>query len=303
MTLPRPVIPGRFYMITRSCLDRHLFLRPSTDTNNAFAYCLAHAAIETEMEVMLTTQMSNHHHTVVFDRQGNYPKFMEYFHRTLARCMNAHLGRDEIFWSGEQPCVVELLEITAIIDKLAYAATNPVKDGLVENIADWPGVSTYDALLEGGMLVATRPTFFFRSDRRALPAQLEIPMVVPPELGDREVFLEVLREEVEKRVAEFASKREREGKRGVLGRALVLAQDCFARARAPREQGRNDIRPRFASKNKWARIEAAQRGVLFQFLYKRARSVLLAGRRPVFPRGSYFLPRFMNMPVESAVAA
>jgi hypothetical protein len=36
MTLPRHVVPGRDYMITRRCLERRFFLCPDEDTNNAF---------------------------------------------------------------------------------------------------------------------------------------------------------------------------------------------------------------------------------------------------------------------------
>ncbi|HEU0037496.1 MAG TPA: hypothetical protein VFQ53_43090 [Kofleriaceae bacterium] len=297
------MIPGRFYMLTRRCLDQQFFLRPSDDTNNAFAYCLALAAMRTEMEVMLSVQMSNHHHTVVFDRDGRYPEFIEYFHRMVARCMNAHLGRDEIFWSGAQASVVELLDIDAIMEKLVYAATNPIEAGLVAAVGDWPGVNTYRELMERRPLAATRPTFFFRSDRRAQPLRVEIEMVVPPELGDADVFLAALREQVEARVADIARTRANEGKRGVLGRAKVLAQDCFAHSRPERREDRNNISPRFASRNRWAREEAAVRGVLFRFFYRRARHAMLGGLRVMFPRGSYFLPRFANVPVVRGVVA
>ena len=36
MTLPREVIPGRFYMVTRRCTQRLFLLRPDEETNNAF---------------------------------------------------------------------------------------------------------------------------------------------------------------------------------------------------------------------------------------------------------------------------
>jgi hypothetical protein len=45
MTLPRQVVPGRDYMITRRCSERRFFLRPDDDTNDAFIYCLGLAAM------------------------------------------------------------------------------------------------------------------------------------------------------------------------------------------------------------------------------------------------------------------
>jgi hypothetical protein len=38
MTLPRQVVPGRDYMLTRRCSERRFFLRPADNTNNAFIY-------------------------------------------------------------------------------------------------------------------------------------------------------------------------------------------------------------------------------------------------------------------------
>src|SRR5688572_31174995 len=54
MTLPREVIPRRFYMVTRRCTQRQLLLRPDDETNNAFLYCLAEAAQRFGVEVLLT---------------------------------------------------------------------------------------------------------------------------------------------------------------------------------------------------------------------------------------------------------
>ena len=44
MSLPRAVIPGRRYLITRRCSERRFLMRPDRETNNAFVYCMALAA-------------------------------------------------------------------------------------------------------------------------------------------------------------------------------------------------------------------------------------------------------------------
>lgn len=44
MSVPREVLPARFYMITRRCTQRQFLLRPDRETNNNFLYCLAEAA-------------------------------------------------------------------------------------------------------------------------------------------------------------------------------------------------------------------------------------------------------------------
>ena len=72
MTLPRQVVPGRDYMITRRCSERRFFLRPDDDTNNAFIYCLALDAKRAKVQTTLTVAMSNHHHTGIHDPDGNF---------------------------------------------------------------------------------------------------------------------------------------------------------------------------------------------------------------------------------------
>jgi putative transposase len=97
MSLPRQVLPGRFYLVTRRCTQRQFLLRPDAATNNAFTYCLIEAAQRTQIEVLLPCAMSNHHHTVIFDRFGRYPEFVEHFHKMFARSQNALRHRWENF--------------------------------------------------------------------------------------------------------------------------------------------------------------------------------------------------------------
>ena len=91
--------------------------------------------------------MSNHYHAVIYDRAGRYPEFIEHFHKLLARSQNALRGRWENFWAAEDPCIVRLVDPADVIAKLVYAATNPVKDHLVERIHHWPGVNGYTRLM------------------------------------------------------------------------------------------------------------------------------------------------------------
>ena len=91
--------------------------------------------------MLFTVAMSNHHHTGIYDPDGNYPAFIEHFHKFFAKCQNALRGRWENFWSSEQTSVVRLVDPNDVIDKMTYALTNPVKDGLVERAHHWPGVT------------------------------------------------------------------------------------------------------------------------------------------------------------------
>jgi hypothetical protein len=108
--LPRQVLPRQFYLITRRCVQRQFLPRPDAATNNAFLYCLIHASLRCEIDVLLPCAMSNHYHAVISDRGGRYPEFIEHFHKLLARSQNALRGRWENLWSSEQTCVVKLVD-------------------------------------------------------------------------------------------------------------------------------------------------------------------------------------------------
>jgi hypothetical protein len=73
MPLPREVLPGRTYMITRRCTQRQFLLRPDHATNNAFIYCLAVAAERAGVIPLFTAAESNHHHTGIFDPRQRFP--------------------------------------------------------------------------------------------------------------------------------------------------------------------------------------------------------------------------------------
>jgi REP element-mobilizing transposase RayT len=164
MSIPREVLPGRTYMITRRCTQRQFLMRPDRESNNAFICCLGEAAAPYHIQVLFTAAMSNHHHTGIYDRDGNYPAFLEHFHKLFAKCQNAARGRWENFWSSEQTSVVRLVDPSDVLDKMTYALTNPVKDGLVERAHHWPGVSSIGFVLHGGSLIASRPRHFFREE-------------------------------------------------------------------------------------------------------------------------------------------
>jgi putative transposase len=293
MSLPREVIPGRTYLITRRCTQRQFLMRPDRETNNAFLYCLAFAAQRSGVRVLFTTAMSNHHHTGIEDPHGNYPAFLELFHKLFAKCQNALRGRWENFWATEQTSVVRLVDPNDVIDKMTYALSNPVKDRLVEKAHHWPGASSLDALIHAKPLTATRPLHFFRDDGD-MPDAVAIDISRPQGFDDLtdEAFAALVLERIRQVEVEVAAERRRTGTH-VLGRKAVLAQKWSARpaTREPRRQ----LDPRVAARSKWSRIEALMRNRDFRAAYVAARETFVAGIRDVvFPAGTYWLRRFVQ---------
>lgn len=301
MSLPREVLPNRFYLMTRRCTQGLFLMRPDEETNNAFLYCLALAASMFNITVLLTCAMSNHHHTVIFDRDGLYPQFLEYFHRMFARSQNALRGRHENFWSSAQASVVRLMTSEDVMSKLIYTALNPVAANLVEHATEWPGVNTYADLLAGREIVIERPKHFFRANGPT-PERVTLRCAIPEELNVRvDAFLGELRGSVESAERRLIAQRRGDGK-SVLGARAVLRQSWTTSpeklASAPR--ARHDlskINPRIAAKDRWVREEALVRNQEFLEAYRLARRGWLRKRRVEFPPGTYWLKRFARVRV------
>jgi hypothetical protein len=184
-------------------------------------------------------------------------------------------------------------------EKIVYAATNPVKDGLVARVHHWPGVNGLRDLLARRTITVKRPRHFFRDDGD-LPEELELTLGLPPELGDADEILATIRRRVAEVEAEAAAERARTGAR-VLGRRAIRQQSWRDRPRT--HEPRFGLRPTVAARNKWARIEALQRNRAFLDAYRDARARWLTGARAIFPPGTYYLRRFAAVPVAAAPVA
>ena len=169
MSLPRAVIPGRCYLITRRCSERRFLMRPDRETNNAFVYCLALACRKSHVSLVCFGTCSNHYHAVVVDHRGRLPVFLEHFHKLFAKHQNCLRGRWEAFWATEQTSVVELPNPEDVLAKMAYAIANPCSSHLVEKVHHWPGVESLTIIEEDLPLVASKPARFFDQDNADLP--------------------------------------------------------------------------------------------------------------------------------------
>lgn len=299
MSLPRQIVPGEFYMITRRCTQRLFLLRPDDETNNTVLYCLAEAAQRFDIELILPSVLSNHHHTILYDRHGRVVEFAEHLHKFIAKCQNVHRGRSENLWSSEPPCLVRLTDPADVIDKLVYAATNPVKDRLVERVHHWPGVNGTTALLNQRALTVRRPRHFFRANG-PMPETVTLALTIPPELGATDEILRALRERITAVEQQVASERARTGAT-VVGRRGIMQQSW--RDHPSSREPLRSLRPRVAARSNWSRIEALLRDRAFLAAYRQARTLWRAGLPTVFPIGTYWLRRFAYVPIAAPSVA
>src|SRR4029079_12183520 len=191
-----------------------------------------------------------------------------------------------------QTSVVRLVEPDDIIDKMTYALSNPVKDGLVDKAHHWPGVTSLGAITRDKPLIASRPKHFFRDKEGPMPEVVSLSFARPHGFKDLDAkaFAERVRERVQVVEETAAAERRRTGAR-VLGRRAVLDQKWSDRpgSREPRRQ----LNPRVAARSKWSRIEALLRNRAFRDAYAAARAAYAAGIRNIIcPAGTYWLRRF-----------
>lgn len=223
MTMPRQVIPGRTYLITRRCTQRCMLMRPDDVVNSIYLYCLGEAAERYEVSLIAWTALSNHHHVVVRDNLGNFPMFLAHLHKMLAKALNAHWGRWENLFATEQPNAVYLVDEGARFDRLVYVLANSVKHHLVDRVTDWPGACSLRQVLTGEPITVERPVAFF-GDESKMPVKVTLRCLRPD--GFESVTTDEWRDKVLRAIAEaeraFRVER-KELKINVLGRKGVLA--------------------------------------------------------------------------------
>jgi hypothetical protein len=281
--LPRPIFPGETVMITRRCTQRQYLLAPDPAVNQTYLYSLGLAAARSGVDLVHATTMSSHEHVIGHDREGTRVELYQHHHALVARATNALRGRFENMWSSEQTSVVRLVEVDDLVEKVVYAATNPVTAGLVARVHHWPGVNTLRALLEGEPIVVKRPRHFFSED---MPEEVTLTFALPPELGDPAPILARIRARVAEVEAAEDARRAATGAR-VLGRRAIRQQSW--RDRPSTREPRFGMKPQVAARNRWARVEALQRNADFLAAYVEARLRWRTGLPTRFPPGTYWL--------------
>jgi len=286
MSKPRPVLPGKTYLITRRCAQRQFLLIPYPWIKETFLYCLAVATARHGMRLHAFCCLSNHYHLVLTDPRGELPAFMHWFDGTLARALNSRHGRWENFWAPGTYSRVELVDDADVIDKIVYTLSNPVAAGLVSRGVDWPGVRSGTLKQGRQRIVARRPEFFFS---KKMPERVELFVEPPPGSWDSEErsFGEILHARVLEREGELRREFARSG-RQFLGPRGVLAQSPGRRPRTP--EVRRALKPLYAARDKWRRIERLREHKSFLAEYAAALRRFAAGIRDViFPAGTYWL--------------
>ena len=294
---PRFWSPGTIYELTLRTEHRMFLLKPDIETENILGSCLGRALIKFPVRIHLFESNINHFHclfSLAPEQVGNASLFLRYLHGQSAKQLNLHYKRTGRVWSSRGH-VIPIADENALISQLLYAATNVVKDGLVEKVSHWPGFSTHDQLAHG-----KRQTFIY-FDRTAWWMAGGATRHIPREKFMREVTVEVsplpgwehlpaherqsrYRRMVREKEAEIKTIREFEG-RPVIGKAALMHIDPSSK---PEFEKKSTPMPHCHASTKESR-DSFINDVLKPFwnAYKEASAQFLSGLLTVeFPYGS-----------------
>lgn len=294
---PRPVLKNKTYLVSRRCKDRRFFLRPSKSTNNIVTYLLGLAASRYQLQFHGWVAMSNHIHLVLTDVGARLPDAMHFLILQTSKAVGAEIGRWGGFWEDGRYSRVELIGTPTIIAKIAYTITNPVAAGRVRHSTDWPGVTSANWTF-GETRKIRKPSCRYLTGK-AWDALVTLKLVPPPGLSAAEADERVQarvrgREKAMERLMRIRRRQSRtttiEERTKFLGVARILAQDPFS---APKtRETRRRLNPTFASTDKQARKDAADRKRAFELAYREALLAWRRGDRNVqWPPGTWAMVR------------
>lgn len=132
------------------------------------------------MQLHAFVLMSTHEHLVLTDTNRRLPDFLRRLHRLVALGTKVLRKWEGPVWDHERPSVVRLLTERAVIESMAYVLANPVKAGLVQRAAHWPGVTVLPQQLGRRTWKVKRPDFYF--DAENWPDEVELTLTLPPML-------------------------------------------------------------------------------------------------------------------------
>jgi len=289
-------------MVTRRTLRRHHLFRPDPAIAQLFLYTLAVCAKEFGIELHALVLMSTHEHLVLTDINRRVSDFLRELHRLVALGTKVLRKWEGAVWEHERPSVVRLMTDRAVIEKMAYVLANPVKAGLVERSAHWPGITVLPQELGRRTWKIKRPDFYFDADNPKWPDEVELELTLPPSL--REIYTSAqIRDAVafelthQERLAHAEVK-----KRGwrVLGSERVRRVSPYRRAKSFEPiRGRN---PTFAvgRGQRKAFFAAVVELRAFRRAYRDALELWRAGlRQTVFPAGTWAMRCMHAAPVDT----
>lgn len=166
--------PGTLVEVTTRTVQGRLLLQPTPAVNQAVLGVIGRAQRIYGMVVHFVVVLSNHYHFLLSPTDARQlAGFMGFVNSNIAREVGILVNWREKFWGRRYQGILVSDEIPAQLSRLEYFLANCVKEHLVENPFDWPGVHCAKALTEGCKLegVWFDRTACYRAQRRRKPGE------------------------------------------------------------------------------------------------------------------------------------
>jgi len=150
-----PSSTGALVEVTYRTIQGRFLLRPSRVLNELVIGVLARAQSFCHTELIGIVVLSNHIHLLLWvPNQWHLSKLMEHFAGNAAREVNRLQDWKGSLWERRYTGIYVTEQPAAQIERLSYLLAQGLKEDLVEQVEDWPGIHFGRYLLEGRSLIA-----------------------------------------------------------------------------------------------------------------------------------------------------
>lgn len=152
----RLFLPGAVHFITFRTEEGLPFV-PLKFMNALIQSALARAQNLYRVQLLAFTVEANHVHMLIrVINPEDVSRFIGYFKAESANYLNRLLNRRQrTVWAARYDSPV-ILDYQKALKIFAYVTLNPVKDGLVHSMKEYPGVSSYALLHQGGQTLSVK---------------------------------------------------------------------------------------------------------------------------------------------------
>ncbi len=281
--------------VTTRTIHGRFLLTPCEELNDLILGALGRAQELFPVGLVAFAFASGHYHLLLrIEDTRQLSAFMNHFNSTLAREAGRLAEWREKFWSRRFQAIPISDEPEAQIERLAYVLAHGCKEGLVERLRDWPGVSVVHALLDGAPLIGH---WFNRTREHGARLQgkpfhrLDFATEYTLRLEPLPCWAHLVPEQYRQRIAELVADLEADAaaerqidSRPVLGAKAICSQNRHDR---PAEPKRSPA-PLFHAASRKVRLELRHAYGEFLGAFRAAAVQLRAGvTEVVFPAGSF----------------
>ena len=136
------------YHVTSKCVDDQFLWRPSRRTTFLIARVLSATLEKYDIGLYAAVVMANHFHLMVRAESAELSAAMQFLKSQVALALNPLLRRQGAM-SKERFKHQPVLDDASFMQLVHYVHANPVRAHCVERAHEWPGLSSYSAIVGG----------------------------------------------------------------------------------------------------------------------------------------------------------